>query len=172
MTIEKRKKRTVTLTDGKKVTTVRTYRNFRKFLKQKKISYVYSRKKKVYSETLREVPTVQKKIIPKKKKKVFLEAPPIKRIRKQVVLNYRSSEEPYAVSIRAITINPEINERGLLIAVQETMSEIGINLENFSKRYLGFEEALIPNSEDRRLNDLRVYIEIFVRKEKPVVYVK
>lgn len=92
---------------------------------------------------------------------------PAKRVRKQVAINYRSDEQPYFISIRAITINPDVSERGLLIAVREARSKLqgtGINLSNMDSHYTGYEQKEIPSSEDKILNDYRVHIEILIRK--------
>lgn len=106
-----------------------------------------------------------------RREKVVVEIPQ-KRIRKQVVLNFRSDEDPYYISIRAITINPEINETGLLIAVKETMSELHFDFSAFTKRYLGFSAQEIPKNVDTTLNDGRVYVEVFIKRDKPIIFKK
>jgi len=114
----------------------------------------------------------RKRIVKKRQKKV--DKIPLKRLRKQVVLNCRPNFNDYndsiggigALSIRAITINPEYNERALLMAVEEIKPEIelklGVNLRDFQKRYLGLEDTEIPKSEDARLNDYKIHIEVWI----------
>lgn len=95
-----------------------------------------------------------------------------KRIRKQVVINYRSDSEPYSVSIRAITLDPEMTERGLLMAVQEIQTQLDINFEYFSSRYAGFEQTEIPKDEDKRLNDMKIHIEVQIKKNPPINFTR
>jgi hypothetical protein len=144
----------------------------KEFNRRQKISIT---RRQIFRERkLEEVRVIRKPRVKVKKPKKEIQEELIeeRRFRKQVVLNFRSGEEPYAVSIRAITINPEITERGLLIAVQETKSELDINFENFTSRYLGFEETEIPSSEDTRLNDFRVHVEVLIRKGRPINFIK
>lgn len=107
---------------------------------------------------------VEKKNL-KKVKKEF-KTIPTQRIRKQVAINYRADEEPYFISIRAITINPDISERGLLIAVKEARQRAQLNYEisHMSSHYTGYETKVIPASEDKILNDYKVHIEILIKK--------
>lgn len=109
---------------------------------------------------------------PKKKVRKEVQTEIIKdfKIRKQVVLNFRSHEEPYYISIRAITINPDINEKGLLLAVKETLNNLSYNLTGFSRSYYGIEKTRIPYSEDKRLNSGKVYVEVWIKRNKPLVY--
>jgi hypothetical protein len=99
-----------------------------------------------------------------------------KRIRKQVVLNFRGTEPPYFFSIRAVTINPEINERGLKIAVMETLRSFvnsqDIDLSEFQTQYLGYEVVEVAKGEDTSLNNLRIHIEIMEKKKIVARYVR
>lgn len=109
----------------------------------------------------------ESKLKEKVKERREIEVPKI-RIRKQVVINFRSHEAPYFFSIRAITINPEIDERGLKVAVMEVARSIASNrdfdLSNFKAQYLGYETKQISSNEDRFLNDMKVHIELMVKK--------
>lgn len=134
------------------------------FLRRQRISIslkkTYERKRIILSQK-----------IPTKKKEVQKTLITRKRIRKQVVLNLRSHDEPYAISIRAITINPIITENGLKIAVNDGLKRSGYKLRDFyQKRYYGLEETEISNEEDKRLNDYRVHIEILIKKNRPINY--
>lgn len=91
------------------------------------------------------------------------------RIRRQVVLNFRGNEPPYFFSIRAITINPAINERGLKMTVIETARNLAnkndFDLSEFSGQYIGYETREISNNEDKQLNDLKIHIEVMFGKK-------
>lgn len=107
----------------------------------------------------------QKRIIRKQKKIIIRQIRvPARRIRKQAVINFRSDEAPYFVSIRAITINPDITERGLLMAINQVKSRLEYNLRLFSAQYLGYEAKAIPSSEDKQLNDFKIHIEVLIKR--------
>ena len=165
---EKRKLRIVRMTSGKEVRTLTTYRKFKK-----KYPAIYDRKARKYSETIKQVPKQTERIPTKKKTRKEEQARLIpEKIRKQVVLNLRSHEDPYAVSVRALTINPEINQTGLKMAIIETLNELNMPLEQFWKKEFGYEQARIPEQEDKRLNDMKVHVEIFIRKQQPINFIK
>lgn len=114
--------------------------------------------------------------------------PPIPRIRirKQICYNFKNSREPYAVSIRAITINPAINERGLNFAVREIISNLD-RTEYFSQTkghsilldfsalsvdsYSGLEETEIAYSEDISLNNMKVHIAVKIEQDREVNFI-
>ena len=91
---------------------------------------------------------------------------PKERIRKQVAINYRMNEEPYFISIRALTINPEITERGLkmeVISARNKLEGQGIRLSQLDGQF-GYESRKIAPSEDRSLNDMKVHVEIYIKR--------
>lgn len=159
---EKRKLRFI---EGKR--TLTTYRRFKKRFP----TSIFEGKRKYKSVSEIEF-TEFRKLRKKKIKKEIPEELPEKRIRKQIVLNMRSDDEPYAMSVRAITINPGITEEGLKLAILETLREINIDLSKFYRKEFGFEAREIPEQEDRRLNDFRVHIEILIRREPPINFIK
>ena len=79
----------------------------------------------------------------------------------------RSSEEPYYCSGRAITINPEITQRGLRMAVIETLNKVGINPKDFDTATWGSSSQKVPSIMDVSLRDNRIHIEIFIKKLPP-----
>lgn len=102
---------------------------------------------------------------PIKKKEVI--ATPEKRgprIRKQAVIEYVNRDaEPYYISIRAMTLNPDITERALLIALLENEGQIKRTYINFirnaKRSYAGLENEPIGDNEDIKLsNDIVVVI--------------
>lgn len=96
---------------------------------------------------------------------------PVKRIRKQVTINYRLETEPYYISIRAITINPEITDRGLFLTIIPYKNRIDEQYNIKGKGYIAYETKPIPQSEDKQLNDMKVHIEIFI-KRKATYFIK
>lgn len=106
------------------------------------------------------------------------------RVRKQRVINYRSDMSPYYLSIRVVTINPEINETGLLLAINELKNDLQnqsiylrakkhsvmIDFNNLvpERSSIGSESKVIPTSEDRILNDGRIHYEILVENNPPI----
>ena len=145
--------------------TLTTYRKFRKRFPKEEI--FYNRHTRKYQRTefiIREKP----------RKRIREEEIPTRRIRKQVVLNLRSENSVIAaVSIRAITLNPEITERGLKIAIMEIFKELDFKEEDFyHKSYFGYEDAEISSSEDRRLNDYKVHIEVLIKRNPPINFTK
>jgi hypothetical protein len=147
----------------------------KEFKRRQKIS---SNLKLYYKSSFSEKKTIKTRSKITKKAEKQAELIPEIRIRKQVVANFRPNFDDYdesiggigAISIRAITINPEYNEVGLKMAIEEVKREIelreGIKLYNFQQRYYGLEIVKIPSSEDIRLNDNRIHIEVFVNKQK------
>lgn len=161
---EKKKLRIV---NGKK--TLTTYKRFRKRFK----SASYDRKSKKYTSFTPELRIKRRRI---KRRAVRQETEPPRpinreRIRKQVAINFRSNEDPYFISVRAITINPDIGERALLIAVKETIQRKGYNLSGFSSKYTGYSYQKIPSSVDRSLNDERIHVEVMIKKGRPEIYI-
>lgn len=126
-----------------------------------------------YRKYERRVGIPPRRVIPKPKERIVL-----KRIRKQVVMNYRPSFDDTgdsiggvgAISIRAISVQPDINERGLLEAVKEIEQTLKseFRLRLFERRYLGFEEVEISGMEDKGLNNVNVMIEVFINKQKTI----
>jgi len=163
-----KEKRKLRIVNGQR--TLTTYRRFRKrFPRTEGINY--NRHTRKYETT--KVYKREKRVIYKKpKKEIQREIIREKRIRKQVVFNFRSSGEPYALSIRALTINPEITERGLQMAVAEVKRSLDIDFKIFSARYLGFEQTEISSSEDKRLNDYKVHIEVLIKRNPPINFIR
>lgn len=99
---------------------------------------------------------------------------PKKRIRKQQVLNFRRTrKEPYFISIRAITINPDISSRGLMLAVKEVANSLykEYKLDTYHS-YIGGEAVELGTNEDKILNDGKIHIEVFVHKNKIATYTR
>lgn len=102
----------------------------------------------------------------------------VERIRKQVVLNGVNRTEGDSglvfISIRAITINPDIDEKGLMLAINEAKkdfeSQAGISWSNYQKSYFGMEKEKLGSREDSRLSDGKVYIEFFYNGRVQKVY--
>lgn len=121
---------------------------------------------------------IYSELIPKKEVKVIREVRrrkikvpvvvelPAKRIRIQMAQNFKADAPPYFVSIRAITINPIITQRGLSLALiqgkRKIQIEENINLTAMQTEYIGLEKTEIPSTEDRKLNDLRIHVEVFI----------
>lgn len=128
-------------------------------------------------------PTKRTSVVLRKKRKekevITIKTKPIKglRIRKQLVQNFTSDNPPYYVSIRAITINPNITEKGLRMALLQGRRKFqnteNVNLNLMNTEYYGLEQTPIPDSEDIKLNDGRIHIEVFVankgRENKPLI---
>lgn len=163
-------KKKLRIVDGTRTLTTR-YRFKKRFP-----TSVYNRSSKQYEikslEQFKIIKSSRKKR--QKKEKVFKKQHqvPIKRMRRQVVLNMRSSQEPYAASIRAITINPEITNTGLKLAIIETLREVQIDINEFETKTFGYEYVEIPPSEDKRLNDYRVHVEVLIKRNKPINFIK
>lgn len=177
MTIEKRKKRIVELQNGNKLVTIKTYKRFRKELKQKEIVYNYNRKTKLYIQTFGPyTPEPKTKRVRHKKEiqeeLVFEEDEELSRIRKSVVLNLRSYDEPYAASIKATTINPDVTEEGLKIAVMEVYNSSELSNIPWYEKKIGFEPPTeLGTNEDSRLNDGSVWITTQIRKETSINFI-
>jgi len=133
--------------------------------------------KLIYSQKKIRVPRkiiVTKRVRVVRKKKIPIpikEVPkPLKRIRRQIAQNFKSSEPPYFVSVRAITINPEITQRGLVIALlqgkRNLEKETNINLSLMTSEHIGLAEQEIPITEDKELNDMKVHVEVFIANTK------
>lgn len=142
--------------DGKKKRTYRSYYYFKKLYG----NYYFNRKTRVYlkGKQLKEQIKAKEKQI--KKRQIIKE-----RIRKQVAINYRLREEPYFISIRAITINPDITEKGLLLVVRKYHQQFQKQFDMPMGYYTGYETKKIPNSEDTRLNDYKIHIEILIKNK-------
>lgn len=138
-------------------------------------------KKKLLKEVRKEI----KKPKEKKEKKTRQKKITKPRIRKQKVANFRSREDPYYISIRVITINPEITDRGLLMALRKLMKRFDgkniyltnknysaeIDFDNFNnniKSSVGTERQKISVNEDRILNDGKIHYEILIGRNKPI----
>jgi len=106
------------------------------------------------------------------------------RYRRQKVINYRSDQTPYYISIRVLTINPEITDNGLLMALNELKLSIQnqkvkiknkgyftINFSRLNPDYssIGTEPPtkLSPN-EDLILNDMRIHYEIWIERNDAI----
>lgn len=177
--MQKRKIRIIEI-EGK-IKTNRSYASFKKEFpdfKYNRKTRTYTLPKKVLKEiiikaekkkfkTIKIVKAKKKQKIGKAKKEK--EEKPQKRIRQQVAFNFRSHSEPYHCSIRALTLNPEYTQRGLLIAVQEVKRDLEqqgiIDFDEFSSSYLGFEEKEISNAEDKILNDGKIHVEVFIKNK-------
>jgi hypothetical protein len=82
------------------------------------------------------------------------------RIRKQCVVDFRGKREPYYFSIRAVTLNPEVNEQQLKMAVMKAIRRLRINTTGFQRTIrVGFEREAIGRNEERKLNNEDIYIE-------------
>lgn len=104
--------------------------------------------------------------ITKERKRVIEKKPITKRIRRQVAQNFKADVPPYFVSIRAMTINPIITQKGLNLALLQGKRKIqieeNINLTAMQTEYIGLEMVEIPPIEDRKLNDMKIHIEVFL----------
>jgi hypothetical protein len=121
----------------------------------------------------------------KPKDKITSYYPTKERIRHQKVLNYRSSKSPYYISIRVMTINPDITERGLLMALNEiklSLQKQSINIKDKARNVnidfarmdsvrssIGTEKTKIAPHEDTQLNDLRVHYEILIERNPAII---
>lgn len=171
---EKRKLRLIRTTEGEEIRTITTYRKFRKRLILEGLEfYIYDRKRRTYQETLKEIPEEEYK----EQEHKF--EPPEHRIRRQVTVNYvdRKQSETGLIflSIRALTINPDYEEDGLKMAVEEQKrileQQAGIKLSEYTYYYNGLEIEEIAKGEDNILNDGRIHIEIFYNGEVQSTYV-
>jgi len=168
-----KEKRKLRLLEGD-IRTLRTYKNFRKEYPD----FIYDRKKKIYLEPaelrIRVYKRKQKKpeviaVIERKPKREIQRELIKGRIRKTVVLNLRSYEEPYAVSIKASTINPDINEDGLKAVVLETFRNSKYYGIEWYKKQIGYEPpSELGSGEDTRLNDGGIWITVQERMNPPV----
>lgn len=132
---------------------------------------------------LREKPVVKERIvrrIPRETQQRIISG---RRIRKQVVLDYKrkvdnNSDRPSIgyISIRVMTINPNISERGLKIVLMEAKRrferENKFDLKGYQENYRGFENREIATNEDRLLNDGRVHVIIMVGNKITTRYIR
>lgn len=146
----------------------------------------YNNKERVEKELTKQ-PSQKSKILSRKVKQKIAPRKPLKipkeRIRKQRVMNLRSGEDPYAISIRVITINPEITNRGLERALYKVMQKyqgrrvylekknysVEINFKQFyeePKSDVSPEKTRISINEDRILNDYEIHYEILIERNK------
>ncbi len=172
----KRKQRII-FQNGKLIKTRRSYYQFKKAFPNR----YYDRSNKVYIIPF--IPVNESLLIVRRKKRKFQEPKKEiqqaiiqeKRFRKQIVLNLRSNSEPYAVSLRAITINPQIDRNGLILAIKEIIKSLNWDLNEFHQRRMspsvGIEIEEIAPREDLRLNDFRVHIEVLVKRNKPINFI-
>lgn len=173
MTKEKRKKRIIELEDGSQIVTLTTYWKFKKRLESEGIyRTAYSRKTGIYSEIQVTVKELQEKKPKRKKKEQEAPKKPVKekRIRKQTAMNFINRDADDSgeefISIRAITINPAVEKRAMLLAIKELMHETevlyGVRFRDYEASYVGLEEEEIGEDEDRKLNDYKIHLELFM----------
>ena len=128
--------------------------------------------------------TKKERLVLTKKRTEKVKHIPEKRIRKQKVINYRADESPYYLSIRVLTINPEIDERGLFLAINELKNNlqnqsIYLNVKRHSvvidfnnlvpeRSSIGTEAREIPTSEDKILNDNKIHYEILIENNPSI----
>lgn len=90
------------------------------------------------------------------------------RIRKQVTIEYRGNKEPYFISIRALTFNPNITERGLMMEIvkEERLLSQEIGYNHLERLYKGVENVAVSKKESNGYNNTNVYIQINIRKQQ------
>lgn len=151
-------------------------------------------KKLIAKSRKRKKETITKEILKKTEQKVYKlkKKRPKTKTRKQAVINYRSNKDPYYLSIRVLTINPNYQFKALKIALNKLKNRINersvyltkkgysvtVDLDNFKpdspntnntiNRYIGIEKTKIPYSEDKILNDNNIHYEILVGRNKPL----
>ena len=100
------------------------------------------------------------RLIGEKKKKL--------RIRKQIIVNYRSQEEPYYVAIRVLSYNPDVTIKTLLHVALERKRKLeviyGTMLKSMDKE-VGEEIRQTDLSEDRGLNNRSIYVQVQIKKD-------
>lgn len=147
--------------------TIRSSLTYKQFIK-KYPNVTYDRSEKVYKISSKK----KKNIKAKHHKKVTRKAGKSggARMRHQVAVNYRykgldSGESiPLSfISIRAITTDPSISEKALIMAVRQERNKLerqGVDLHEYNSGYTGVEKKPISSKEDRQLNDGQVHIEV------------
>ena len=83
------------------------------------------------------------------------------RKRKQIIINYRSEQEPYYVAIRVITFNPNVTLKMLILIAMRERRRLEINFKgqlNEMTREMGTEDEDVDTSEDRNLNNKDIYV--------------
>lgn len=92
-----------------------------------------------------------------------------RRIRRIYAINYRSSNEPYFVSIKSMTINLTYSEKALSMIAEKYKHRIeeflNINLRSM-EGYTATEETPLGTGEDTALNDYKIHTEIFIGGSK------
>lgn len=135
---------------------------------------VRERQIKTEKKEIKVLKKTYKKAVKEKKKSVSI---PISktRIRRQVAINYKyknieDESIPLSfLSIRAITINPNITEKGLLIAINRAKKKLEVDYNLYHSSYTGLALQPIPNSEDTELNDYEIHIEV-VKNQTAIRY--
>ena len=181
--------------DGE-ITSQKSYKNFKKEfpdLKYDRKLKVYTFPKPIIAEIKRKKHKIKKRRIkppiptppkikkrkPKKKKEVEKEIEeeieeeiPSLISRRQIVLILRGEKEPYAMNIRAITTNPNYEERALKSFCLETLKELGFSISHFSKRQWGHSNQAIPSSKDEILKRGNVLMEVLIKRNSPIYFIK
>lgn len=92
------------------------------------------------------------------------------------MFNKKLHDEPYYISVRAMTLNPDITERGLRIAIIEIIGEINkssnYNIDVSNDDFEGLSAQEITSNMDKALNDYRVHVEILIKKNSPIYLVR
>ncbi len=92
----------------------------------------------------------------------------VRRLRKQIIINYRSSEQPYYIAIRVLTFNPDVTRKMLLSVAMDKRKVIqksfGTTLRKM-KVEVGDESREVDVSEDRGLNNTSIYVQVQVKKQ-------
>lgn len=88
------------------------------------------------------------------------------RIRRTFAINFRSSDEPYFISIKAITINPAYTEKALSIIAYKYKQRIedvfNIDLRRMDGYTATEKPVILGTGEDKALNDYKIHTEIFI----------
>lgn len=99
-----------------------------------------------------------------------------KRIRKQLAYYWRTRDikgtpdgtDIGFIEIKALTINPDITEKGLFIAIRDKQLQLkqqGINFNLYRVSTRGFELQEIAPREEQALNDMKVHITVFANNK-------
>lgn len=173
--------------DGKLTNKAKTYLKLT-YKNQYSKGIGYNNKEEVAKE-LEKLPSQKPNIMVKKlKNRIYPKTTKTKlpktRRRKQKAINFKNNTDPYYVSIRVITINPEVTESGLKqalirimrkyqgrnIYLQQKNKYITIDFKSYYqesvKTEMGSENIIIGNYEDMTLNDLNIHYEVIIEKNK------
>jgi len=93
---------------------------------------------------------------------------PSERIRRSLTKQFRQDEKPYFSYIKIMTINSEITLRGLNIEMINAEAKLKRLFSNItaSGDYLAPEYQKIPNSEDKQLDNVNVYVMGFITNDR------